>query len=889
LQCSSPASDGTHGRLERDETADALIVSDPNSGGDREAAALLPENWRELAVLVDIALDAAPKDRAVILTKLSDGDPARLAVLERLVVECEREMPLLDRPAVERFPTLFSDDADAPMPAVLGGRYRIEREIGRGGMARVYLAHDIKHARDVAVKVIRPDLAASLGRDRFLREIAIAARLRHPNIVPLYDSGDADGVLYFVMPFEAGASLRARLDDPRVIPVGERLSVLRDVARALAYAHEQGVVHRDVKPDNVMLSGGAAVVTDFGIAKAITVAQGDASPATLTQSGMGIGTPAYMAPEQAVGDPSMDHRADIYSFGCLAYELFAGKPPFHGVASHEIISAHIATKPVPIAEASSDVPVAIAALITRCLAKNPADRPQSANELLVELEGTSTAPSPIARRRHLPRAALAAMLPIAVVLIAAGAYFATRTRGVAPTVTVLPLQSAAGDTLQRQLADGLSDEIATALFKVPGVRLMSRRGAGQYGGREVDPQKTGRALGANFLVMGSLREVDGRLRVLASLIDVRDGSVVWSDQYDRQQADLGLVRDEIARAVGEELRRTLGASVGRLADATPGRLVNPEAYRLYVLAQRALTHRGQSIQASVDLFRSATRLDSLYADAYSGLSLALALEPYFKPISTRAVAADVISAAQAALRLDSTLALPHVALGLVRQHAYDWDGAAEEFQTALRRRRSDDTDIEPLVQYGRHLLYRGRTKEALQQFLMARRTEPASALVSSWVAYAYYLDGQLDSALVESERAVESDSMSYTALAHGALVRLKAGRGAEAVALARRAPWMNPVVFYVLAAAGDTAAVRQRLDEVRRRQTIPWLQRTMQGYAMLGAGDTTKAIDAFERATDENEMWPSLQTTRDPMFDPIRGSARFRRLLQRVHLSASVP
>ena len=864
-------------------------MTDPNSGRDREASALLPENWRELAVLVDIVLDASAEDRGAVLARLSAGDATRLAVLERLVSECERDMPLLDRPAVERFPTLFSDDADKPMPAVLGGRYRIEREIGRGGMARVYLAHDIKHSRDVAVKVIRPDLAASLGRERFLREIAIAARLRHPNIVPLYDSGDADGLLYFVMPFEDGASLRAQLDGRGVVPVDERLSVLRDVARALAYAHEHGVVHRDVKPDNVMLSGGAAVVTDFGIAKAITVAQGATSPATLTQSGMGIGTPAYMAPEQALGDPSMDHRADIYSFGCLAYELFAGNPPFHGVASHELISAHITTKPVPIAEASSDVPVAIAALITRCLAKNPADRPQRANELLLELAGTSTAPSPVARRRHLPRAALVALLPITVILIGAGAYFATRTReaAAAPTVAVLPLQSAAGDTLQRQLADGLSDEIGTALFKIPGVRLMSRRGAGQYGGREVDPQKTGRTLGANFLVMGSLREVDGRLRVLASLVDVRDGAVVWSDQFDRKQADLGLVRDEIARAVGEALRRTLGASVGRLADATPGRSVNPEAFRLYVLGQRALTHRGQNIGASAELFRSATRLDSLYADAFSGLSLALALTPYFQPIVPRAVAAEVTSAARTALRLDPTLAQPHVALGLVHQHAYEWDRAADEFQTALRLRRADD--VEPLVQYGRHLIFRGRTKEALEQFLIARHTEPALAVVSSWVSYAYYLDGQFDSALVENRRALQNDSMANLAISYGTLLRLKTGRTAEAVELVRRLSRFGAITLYALEVLGDTMAVRERLDEMRRDPAK--LSHGSRAAAMLGAGDTTKALDELERALDANEMWPlpSAHAMQDPMFDSIRGSARFRRLLQRVGLSSGVP
>jgi len=669
------------------------------------------------------------------------------------------------------------------------------------------------------------------------------------------------------------------------------MSVLRDVARALAYAHERGVVHRDVKPDNVMLSGGAAVVADFGIAKAITVAQGgDVSP-TLTQSGTGIGTPAYMAPEQALGDPSMDHRADIYSFGGLAYELFAGRPPFAGLSNHEIIAAHLTTKPVPVGDASKEIPASVASLITRCLEKNPADRPQRASELLVDLEANSPAPPPVARLRRLPRAAVATLLPIGLVVIGVGAYFAFRTRTsvTTPTVAVLPLQSAAGDTLQRQLADGLSDEIATALFKVSGIRLMSRRGAGQYGGREVDPQKTGRALGANFLVMGSLREVDGRLRVLASLVDVRDGAIVWSDQFDRKQADLGLVRDEIARGVGEALRRTLGASVGRLADATPGRSANPEAFRLYVLAQRALTHRGQSIQASVDMFRSATKLDPLYADAFSGLSLALALSPYFQPISARAVAAEVTTAAQTALRLDPTLAQPHVALGLVHQHAYDWDRAGEEFQTALRLRNTDD--IEPLIQYGRHLAFRGRTKDALEQFLMARRTEPALALVSSWVSYAYYLDGQLDSALVESGRAVQNDSMSGTALGFGALIRLKAGRTAEAVELVKRLAHSRTadVAFYVVAALGDTAAVRQRFDELRRDPANAWKEHTARAFVMLGLGDTTKAMDELERATDANEMWPSLEATRDPMFDSVRGSARFRQLLQRVGLSASVP
>ena len=243
---------------------------------------LLPSDWSELSPLLDRLLDAPSSERRALLGELAGDNPGRRAELERLMAECEHEPLLLERPAVERFPQLREESEGPPLPEVLGGRYRIERELGRGGMARVYLAHDLRHARFVAVKVIRHEIASSLVRDRFLREIGIAARLRHPNIMPLYDSGDVDGLLYFVMPYEEGKSLRARLDLSPKLGVAEGVSILRDVARALACAHEQGVVHRDVKPDNVLLSGDAAVVTDFGIAKALTVAATE-SGTTVTQ------------------------------------------------------------------------------------------------------------------------------------------------------------------------------------------------------------------------------------------------------------------------------------------------------------------------------------------------------------------------------------------------------------------------------------------------------------------------------------------------------------------------------------------------------------------------------------------------------------------------------
>ena len=883
-------------------------MSDSPVSPDDEHAKLLPRHWRELEPLVDAVLDVAPELRESLIVQLSGGEMARAADIRALVAECEMSAPLLDTPAPERFAQLLDLDEAQSLPELLGDRYRIEREIGSGGMARVLLALDTKHDRHVAVKVIRPELAASLGRERFLREIGIAARLRHPNIVPLFDSGDADGVLYFVMPYEDGPSLRQRVQQVGALQSGEYVNVLRDVARALEYAHEQGVVHRDVKPDNVLLSGRAAVVTDFGIAKAVSVAQGSEENAiTLTQSGSGIGTPTYMAPEQAVGDPATDHRADIYSFGCLAYELISGKPPFHDMPVHQLVAAHVATVPASIDRVAPHVPPGIAALVMQCLAKEPDDRPQSAKSLLDVLDAsTASGQSNVTRltptlvvvdparlRRVIPFAVGAGLLAIG----AASFLYARRSTEATVddvTVAVLPLQSTSGDTLQRALAEGLSDEVATELFKVRGVHVMSRRGVANYRNqRELETDKLGRELGARFLVMGTLREVDGRLRVLASLVRASDGAVLWTDRFDRAQLELGAVRSEIARAIGDTLSRLVPRSALSLPTATSGavrsatRPVNPEAYRLYVLAQRALDRRGLSIQSSVDNFRQATLVDSNYAEAWAGLSLARALTPYFTPISAPAIEPAVRQAAARALALDSTLATPHVSLALVHQHAYQWDSAATEFETAVRLRSAGD--VEPLIQFGRHLLFRGKPRAALERLLLARRSEPASALVSSWVSYAYYLDGQRDSALVESRRAYQSDSVNLTTLAFGALIRQNLGLADDARRFANRIQLQNPARFYVECAVGDTGRALPRLRQLEQQAPRPGLVGLARAYAMLGMRDTSAALSALERATADGEMWPSVQSVVDPLYDPLWPSARFRALLRRVGLGDVPP
>ncbi|HEX6106554.1 MAG TPA: serine/threonine-protein kinase [Gemmatimonadales bacterium] len=436
---------------------------------------ITPHDWQRLAPLIDALLDAGPDRRASLLDELSAGDPGRRAELARLVEECERPDPLLDRPAAEAFAALLGDEG-IPVPETLAQRYRIVRELGRGGMAVVYLAGDLKHGREVAVKVVRPEVAVVLGRDRFLREIAIAARLHHANIVPLYDSGEADGFLYYVMPFEPGPSLRERLAHAGgPLPVDEAVRILRDVCEALAHAHQSGIVHCDIKPDNVLLAGRHALVTDFGVARALAEAGGDGSPRT--GAGITLGTPTYMAPEQIGPHPRVDHRADIYAVGLLAYELLAGQPPFHGETSHEVLAAHLAEPPPPIALRRPELPSSLAELVMRCLEKRPEDRWQQADQLVRRLEelalpGGGPAVRAPRRTRALRTGVVAGLIGVALVGVWAWYRHENRPSAAARELFIVAdfVNRTSDTTLGPLIAEVIRDELAGS----PGLALLSR-------------------------------------------------------------------------------------------------------------------------------------------------------------------------------------------------------------------------------------------------------------------------------------------------------------------------------------------------------------------------------------------------------------------------------
>ncbi|MFN0182082.1 MAG: serine/threonine-protein kinase [Gemmatimonadales bacterium] len=430
------------------------------------------ERWAELGPQLDALLDAPAERRAALLTEFSRGDPDRRAELARLLAECQEPDGLLDRPAAERFAALL-DELPTPFPASLASRYRLTRELGRGGMATVFLARDLRHDRDVALKVMRPEL--SLGRDRFLNEIAIAARLRHPHIVPLFDSGEADGVLYYVMPYEPGQSLRDRLERDGPLPLDDAMAILGDLCEALGYAHEQGVVHRDIKPDNVLLANREAMVTDFGVARAVTESTAPTPPHT---DGIAIGTPAYMAPEQIGADGSSDQRVDIYALGVVGYELLAGRPPFTGDLPR-VLAGHLTESPPALSSHRGDLPSGLEAVIMKCLAKRPADRWPDADAVRNALHGAWD-PGAIGRgarwrpaRRHWIGGALIAIAVTAATIARSRANrVPADDREPAPVgIGILPVTAASPGGGLDWLAAGLATQLSRELTEVPGLAI----------------------------------------------------------------------------------------------------------------------------------------------------------------------------------------------------------------------------------------------------------------------------------------------------------------------------------------------------------------------------------------------------------------------------------
>ncbi|MGH7677387.1 MAG: protein kinase domain-containing protein [Gemmatimonadaceae bacterium] len=783
-------------------------------------------------------------------------------------------------------------DLRSQLEANLGASYTIERELRAGGMARVFIAMERALGRRVVIKVLSPELAAEVSTKRFEREILLAASLQQANIVPVLSAGETNGIPHYTMPFVEGLSLRDRIDREGKLPLPEVIGILRDIARALAYAHAHGVVHRDIKPENVLLSGGAAVVTDFGIAKAISSARDPQSSkptahSAVTQIGTAVGTPPYMAPEQISGDPSIDHRADIYSFGCLAYELVAGRPPFAAPNVHGLFAAHLAEKPIPLVDRNPDTPVALADVVQRCLEKDPARRPQGASDVLVVLDRAASGEHGARLLRRIPRTyrwlAMAAVAAVgaAVLWRSSGSLGALRP---SPSIAVIPFINASGDSADAYLADGIADGLATALGKVEGIKVASRSLGYQYRGRQdVNASTVGATLGVSHVLHGSVRRVGDRLRVSAQLTKANEAREVWSDSYDERFTDAFAVQDSITRLVATALRRELGVGTSDLPASASSGTTNAEAYDLYMRGRFLLQRRGAGVRLAIQNFAQAVARDSGFARALASYALGLELLPYFERVSVDSLNRLAIPAAQRALRIDGTIAEAHTAIAMAHQHRYEWRSAEEAHRRAIA---AEPPDADAHIQYGRFLFYTRTVAEALPQFQRAKALDPNSAVASGWVGHMLQLSGRYDEALAELRRALQVDSAAPPTVVMMAQAYVQIGRRDSARAYAERLwrVWPNwrGTAAMLLAGLGERERPLAALREIQQRDPLG----AAGIYAALG--DSTRWFEYHERATAEKWIWPTYTSLSERHLDLMRGSARFAAIVRSVGLDERI-
>lgn len=774
----------------------------------------------------------------------------------------------------------------------LGAAYTIDRELGGGGMSRVFLATENRLNRKVVVKVLSPDLAASVSAERFEREIQLAAQLQQANIVPLLATGDTNGLPYFTMPFVQGESLRAKMAEHGAFSIAECVSILRDVARALSYAHAAGVVHRDIKPDNILLSHGAAVVTDFGIAKALSDSRSETGGSNLTQTGTSLGSPAYMAPEQVAGDPNADHRADLYAFGCMGYELLAGEPPFTASSPQRVFAAHLTQTPRPIASLRADIAQPLASIIMQCLEKEPADRPASAAEILTALQSISTSDSmsanaeihkapPLARRRM----EIAAAILILIASAGAAAWkFYTPVDKSAPdrSVAVLPLRNLSGDKANDYFGEGLAEEITGALAKA-GLRVVGRSSALALAAKGISAGEIAKQLRVGNVLQGSVQRAGDRVRISVSLISAPDESVLWSERYDRAITDVFAVQDEIARAVAGELKVKLSAGQRlRRVDTQ-----DPEAHAAYLQALYLWNRRNApGLRKAISLFEDAVRRDPMYAQAHGGMAMAYVVMPAYDDAGSVEMLQRAREAANRALALDSMNVQALTALAYTDALQYRNTSAEALFSRAIA---ADSSFATAYFWRGLLLLQQTRNEEALIEIQRARTLEPASLVINTAVTQALYDMRRYDAAEKSGRAVLQLDSTFQLGIVDLAKVLIEQGKAQAAI------PMLLPIIdvpgfshlekvgvaAYALARAGRMDEARSLLRKVEAQPAGQSTRRGMVAAALDAVGEREKAVEALRGAVNDHDLWLAHYLSAAP-YDGLRKDPRVRQLFAMI-------
>ncbi|HSG82757.1 MAG TPA: protein kinase, partial [Gemmatimonadota bacterium] len=694
--------------------------------------------------------------------------------------------------------------------------------------------------------------------ERFLREIKLAAGLNHPHILPLYDSGETDDFLFYVMPNMKGKSLRERLDAEKQLPLDEALRITREVASALDYAHRQNVVHRDIKPENILLHEGSAMVADFGIGKALSEAE-----AEITQTGMMLGTPTYMSPEQAAGEGDIDGRSDLYSLGCVLYEMLAGEPPFTGPNAQAIITKRFVA-PIPQVRVVRDVPAAVEEATTRALARTPVDRYPSAGEFAEALRAIQTGGTT-------PPAGLAT---------------APKPAPAKQSIAVLPFANMSADPENEYFSDGMTEEIINALGKLPGVQVASRTSSFAFKGKEIDVRQVGDKLGVAHLLEGSVRKIGNRIRLNAQLIDVVTGYHLWSETYDHQLEDVFAIQDEISRAIVSALKLQLAGDTKHIVAPTTD---NIEAYTLYLRGRYFLnkSFSEPDLRKGLDYFDQALAKDPAYARAYAGIAdiWSTLADDWVVPEEAYPRAME---AAKKALELDPTLAEPLAAVGKVLAW-YQWDFSGG--QKALSKAVKLNPNLaEAHFVLGSVLPSIGRLNDAIEEMRQALVLDPLAPHHGRWLGRLLLYAKRFDETIEQSQKTLELEPTYFQSCHDVGTAYLELGQPEEALKWYRKAQAMDTAVrsydaFLVraLAAMGEreeAEAIMERLEEEARQHYVRGEIMAM-GYAALG--DTDRAFARLEEAREARSAG-LVYLHIDPGYAALRSDPRFDALVKKVGL-----
>jgi TolB-like protein/cytochrome c-type biogenesis protein CcmH/NrfG len=766
-----------------------------------------------------------------------------------------------------------TNEAAAALSAALSDRYLLQRELGRGGMSVVYLARDVRHDRQVAIKVLRPEVALEIGIERFLREIKLAAQLHHPHILPVYDSGmlepewtsgKAPGPFY-VMPYVEGESLRARLISAGRLPLDEVLRIGDEVADALDYAHRRNIVHRDIKPENILLEEGHALITDFGVARAITAAGQDG----LTGAGFIVGTPAYMSPEQVLGESELDGRSDIYSLSCVLFELLAGEPPFTGPTAAAIMACRCVETAPRLRSIGIQVPGAVEEVISRALSQAPADRFATASAFASALLGRATGgvATPV-RSSPLPAEPHA--------------------------IAVLPFVNLSPEKDNEYFSDGMVEEIINALGRVKGLRVAARTSCFAFKGKDLDAQTIAQRLKVSSLVEGSVRKVGNRIRLTAELIDAADGYQRWSQTYERTMDDVFALQEELAQAIVNALPLATDESVDRalVKPATE----NVEAYSLYMKGRYFANKRTtENLQVATEYFEQALELDPASAQALSGLASCLALRGFeeYGDLRPREAMPRAKAAALRAVEIDPAGTEARIWLGVVMM-LYDWDWAGAEAQ--FRRATESGRNSIAHLWYAIFLATMSRHEESITRVLRAEALDPVSLPVHLSVARCYAWAGEYDNALDQlrvTQQMEPHHPVTYVWLGRTlvgmqrfeeALTELHRG-----IQIAGRMPLLLQLVGCVYGQLGMRVEAREILEELRRLSKSQYISPVFQASVLGGMGELDRAFELYAQAVEERAgllVFLNIHGALETFSAAVRADSRFAALRKRLQLDS---